>query len=184
MYKRQAQTIAKPAAYFKSLRQKEKKVTEHLEEEDRPRVGLERVEKKEQASVTTEETSALSVTTDQDLFPIDMLDAHGEQLDLRLRNSWTLNLDEVKNMKQFHYQLGLLAYPVLKRLYLWNSGAVERAPAGADREHGGPVPPNLAAEDSYGGKPPRPQIRGQCVRHGGSVLPTEQGPPPPAHQHG
>ena len=93
-----AQTIAKPPAYFGSLRQKEKKISECLAEEDRSRIGLERLEKPRlltSPAATTDEAAVVPVMNNRVLFPADMLDEHGEQMDLRLRNSWTLNLDEV-----------------------------------------------------------------------------------------
>ena len=34
-------------------------------------------------------------TEDAGCFPENVVDVHGEQVDLRLRNSWTLNLPEV-----------------------------------------------------------------------------------------
>ena len=64
------------------------------------------------------------------------------------------------------------------------SGPPLRAPPGPDHQHRGPIPPDLPAEALAGFKPPRPQVRGQRVCHGGSVLPPEQGPQASAHQHG
>lgn len=92
-----AQTISKPTPYYDSLNKKDKKITDLLTlPADRCMIGLERrVNDTGALSTSTKDSTNVTDVRAKHLFPKNMLDAHGEQLDLRERNSWTLNLNEV-----------------------------------------------------------------------------------------
>lgn len=63
---------------------------------------------------STSNRSALPWETTSGEFPDGQKDEHGEQLDLRPRNSWTYNLDEVPLQELLQVSFKLL----LKRIYV------------------------------------------------------------------
>ena len=90
-----AQTISRPLQYYAPLISEEK---EHLQNLTKDANNL--IVNKSQAldqfnSMTSTPCRSLPFVTKSSDFPEGEKDKHGEQLDTRLRNSWTYNLDEV-----------------------------------------------------------------------------------------
>ncbi|XP_022785096.1 uncharacterized protein LOC111325533 [Stylophora pistillata] len=92
-----AQTIFRPFHYYQSLISEEVKQWPDLAKDENNIVVNEEdaLEQFHSMISTPERYQALPWKTSSNDFPSEERDEHGEQLDIRQRNSWTYNLDEV-----------------------------------------------------------------------------------------
>ena len=93
-----AQTISRPFQYYEPLVSNEVKHLPSLSKDANNLLVSQtqnQFDQFHQSMVSVSTKTALPWVTNSNEFPEDQKDEHGEQLDLRLRNSWTYNLDEV-----------------------------------------------------------------------------------------
>lgn len=92
-----AQTIYRPFQYYESLMSDEVKHLPSLSKDANNLLVSKNQEQLVQSHsmISSPTKSALPRRANSSEFPDNQKDEHGEQLDIRLRNSWTYNLDEV-----------------------------------------------------------------------------------------
>lgn len=90
-----AQTISRPFQYYASLISDEMKHLQNLTKDANNLIVSKTQALDQFRSVVSTSSRSLPWETNSGDFPEGLKNEHGEQLDTRLRNSWTYNLDEV-----------------------------------------------------------------------------------------